>query len=193
MYTFDYTNSLIAITGTHLVDCQDLYNNITQEEASSRGICFKNIANASGKESLSNSVYVGITINLLDLWKLSFTPGSYTAIISGGNLVSETGDPPVNYSSGVQVILLQSAASTIASGGGSSDISAIADAVWSYLVDGLVSSKESMAIQNAILAGKVSGAGTGVEIFRDLADTKDRVISTVDSAGNRTSEILDGT
>ena len=60
-------------------------------------------------------------------------------------------------------------------------------------VDGTTTMAESMRIQNAVLAGKVSGAGTGTEIFRDLADTKNRVTSTVDNDGNRSSVTLDAT
>lgn len=50
---------------------------------------------------------------------------------------------------------------------------------------------ESLRLHNSILGGKVSGAGSGIETFRDLADTKDRVISTVDANGNRLAEIDD--
>ena len=50
---------------------------------------------------------------------------------------------------------------------------------------------ESLRLHNSILGAKVSGAGTGIETFRDLADTKDRVISTVDANGNRLSEVDD--
>jgi hypothetical protein len=50
---------------------------------------------------------------------------------------------------------------------------------------------ESLRLHNAVLGGKVSGAGSGVETFRDLADTKDRLVSTVDESGNRLSETSD--
>jgi hypothetical protein len=50
---------------------------------------------------------------------------------------------------------------------------------------------ESLRLHNSVLGAKVSGAGTGIETFRDLADTKDRLISTVDSNGNRLSEVDD--
>jgi hypothetical protein len=39
----------------------------------------------------------------------------------------------------------------------------------------------------SILFGKVSGAGTGTETFRDTADTKDRFVVTVDNDGNRSA------
>lgn len=52
--------------------------------------------------------------------------------------------------------------------------------------------RKVMRIISAVLAGKVSGGGTGTEVFRDITDTKDRVTSTNDASGNRTSVTLDG-
>jgi len=50
---------------------------------------------------------------------------------------------------------------------------------------------ESLRLHNSVLGGKVSGGGSGIETFRDLADTKDRLVSTNDAQGNRTSEVTD--
>ena len=58
--------------------------------------------------------------------------------------------------------------------------------------DGATTLAESLALQNSVLAGKVSGAGSGTETFRDLADTKDRVIVTTDANGNRLAVVRDG-
>ena len=63
----------------------------------------------------------------------------------------------------------------------------IAAAVWSKVVDGTLTAEESVRLMNAILGGKVSGAGTGTETFRDADDTKNRIVSTVDANGNRTA------
>lgn len=52
--------------------------------------------------------------------------------------------------------------------------------------------QECIRLMNSVLLSKVSGAGTGTEVFRDINDTKDRVTSSVDSSGNRTSVALDG-
>jgi hypothetical protein len=41
------------------------------------------------------------------------------------------------------------------------------------------------------LAGKASGLGTTTAVFRDLADTKDRITATVDGDGNRTAVTRD--
>ena len=43
----------------------------------------------------------------------------------------------------------------------------------------------------AILAGKISGAGTGFETFKDLDGATNRVAVTVDSSGNRTAISFD--
>jgi hypothetical protein len=66
-------------------------------------------------------------------------------------------------------------------------LSSVAAAVWARVVDGTITAAESVRLMNAVLGGKVSGAGSGSERFRDLGDTKDRVTSTVDAQGNRTS------
>lgn len=63
----------------------------------------------------------------------------------------------------------------------------LADAVWDEVVDGAFTARQLQRLMAAILLGKVSGAGTGTEVFRDLADTKDRVTATVDGNGNRTA------
>ncbi len=41
----------------------------------------------------------------------------------------------------------------------------------------------------AVVAGRVSGAGTGTETFRNLNNTVDEVVVTVDSDGNRTNVV----
>lgn len=53
--------------------------------------------------------------------------------------------------------------------------------------------RQTMRLIASVLLGKVSGAGTGTEVFRDIGDTKDRVTATVDSSGNRTAITLDAT
>ncbi len=129
-YVFDYINSQIDITSPQVaVDCQALYNVIAAEEATSRGICFPVIASASGKQTLSSGVLVGLTVNLIS-WQLLFYTGSYQATISGGNLVGGISSNPVAYVAGVQVVLLLSASATITSGSGGATASDIAIAVW---------------------------------------------------------------
>ncbi len=76
----------------------------------------------------------------------------------------------------------------ITSGG---DPTAIATAVMTRATEGAVTLEGICRLIAAMLGGKVSGAGTTTERFRNLADTKDRVVMTVDVSGNRTQVDLD--
>jgi hypothetical protein len=52
----------------------------------------------------------------------------------------------------------------------------------------------ALRLNTAALAGEVSGAGTGTETFRNaVADSKNRIVSTVDVDGNRTAVATDTT
>jgi len=112
-YSFDFTNKLIEVLNPQTdVDVQDLYDACRQAEDSEVGIQYGQIVSASGKESLGSGVSIGLTIELLE-WQLHFWDGSYMAKIAGGNLVGGVGGDPVAYTAGVQVLLIQSAASTV--------------------------------------------------------------------------------
>ena len=57
-----------------------------------------------------------------------------------------------------------------------------------------VTPRGALRLMLSILAGKLSGAGTGTEVFRNgVADTKARVTAIVDTAGNRTVVTTDQT
>lgn len=145
-YWFDFENTLIEIQNPYTaVDIQELVDAIRTAEATIYpGIAFAKIANASGKESLGGSVAVGITVDLQNGWQLHFWVGNYTAVISGGNLVGGPAGDTIAYSAGVQVLLIQSAAATVVSTGGSAltqeehdqlmalpDEATVATSVWS--------------------------------------------------------------
>jgi len=69
----------------------------------------------------------------------------------------------------------------------------IADAVWDEQVDGTTTGRQSIRLINSAAAGKASGLGTTTAVYRDLADTKDRISATVDADGNRTAITRDVT
>jgi hypothetical protein len=69
----------------------------------------------------------------------------------------------------------------------------IAEAVMASLVEPGLDVTEALRLISAALAGKVSGAGTTTVTIRDVADTKDRIIATVDSSGNRSAITTDAT
>jgi hypothetical protein len=61
----------------------------------------------------------------------------------------------------------------------------------SAVVEGAVGILESLRVANAVLGGKISGGGTTTETIRDVNDTKNRVVATVDAYGNRSAITLD--
>lgn len=67
----------------------------------------------------------------------------------------------------------------------------IADAVHDEVVDGVTTFRESTRLHNSAMGGKASGLETATAVYRDLADTKDRVTATVDADGNRTAVVRD--
>lgn len=71
------------------------------------------------------------------------------------------------------------------------DLTAIANAVWNRLTDTTYTSGDLLRLIAAMAAGRVSGAQTGTEVFRDVGDTKARITATVDAQGNRTAITLD--
>ena len=51
----------------------------------------------------------------------------------------------------------------------------------------------ALRLMASVLVGKLSGAGTGTETFRNPVDTKARVVAAVDPSGNRTAITTDTT
>jgi len=102
------------------------------------GMDIPHILSAGGKEPLTDTTWVGITITLID-WTIKFAnrggPGWITCNIVGGNIVAyDTGISeyvsPITPGTYVNTNITASSSATIAEGTGGSTPSAIADAVW---------------------------------------------------------------
>jgi hypothetical protein len=51
--------------------------------------------------------------------------------------------------------------------------------------------RQAMRVMLSVLAGKASGLATSTAVYRDMADSKDRISATVDADGNRTAVTRD--
>lgn len=119
-FTFNFTTQKILVDQNVVnVDCGDLYNIIKLAQSSNEGILYEQIAEGSGLNNLGSGVQVGITVKLLGSWQLQFPTGNYVATIAGGNFIGGPDGDPVAYSEGVQTLIIQSAASTVVTTGGS--------------------------------------------------------------------------
>ena len=69
----------------------------------------------------------------------------------------------------------------------------VADQVCDEIVEGTLTLRHMLRIMLAALAGETNGGGTVTLNFRDNADSKNRIVATVDAGRNRTAVVLDGT
>jgi hypothetical protein len=72
------------------------------------------------------------------------------------------------------------------------DNDAIATAVWAKPIEATFTAEQILRIAAAVLNGKVSGAGTGIETFTGIDGSTIRVVSTIDTNGNRTNVANNG-
>lgn len=71
------------------------------------------------------------------------------------------------------------------------DLDTICDRVWTRLIERGFTAEQLHRLIAAVLAGRVHGAGTGMEHFRSVADDKERLTVVVDRSGNRTAVVTD--
>jgi hypothetical protein len=145
-YLFNYYQQIIDITSPQTtVEAQELISEIRQAEFDNIGLAYPKIADATGKEDLGGGVTTGITIYLYPNWQIRFWAGTYTATFTGGNILGGLGDEPFAYVAGVQIIVIQSASSTLVYGTGGLTLEehdklmtgldvSIPDAVWDELL-----------------------------------------------------------
>lgn len=65
-------------------------------------------------------------------------------------------------------------------------IALVAAAVWAFVTEGAFTAVQIMRGIAAFVMGKASGGNTAAPVFRDLADTQDRIAMTVTTDGDRT-------
>jgi len=114
--TFNFETEVItASTSITTLEIQDLVNGCRESEASTLGMAYSKICNASGKEYLDtdNGIQVGITIVLLGNWKIHSQKISGVFKVLGGNLVQVSGGDPFIPNLLITYVNILSAASTI--------------------------------------------------------------------------------
>lgn len=61
------------------------------------------------------------------------------------------------------------------------------DAVLDEVVEGTITLRQALRLVLSFISGECSGGGTTTITFRDIGDTKDRIVMTVDASGNRSA------
>lgn len=187
-FTFDFATSRVRVnSGVANISVIDLYEAAKLARESEEGIVYDHIAEGSGRVDLGGGVQVGLTVALVGGWQVKFPDGDYIASVRGGNLVGGPGGDPIAYSAGVQILLVQSAASTIVNtAGGGTTAEEVAEAVLAAEVHTGFSFARMVRTIAAAVAGKTTG-GPGGFVARNLPDTADQITGAADADGNRTS------
>ncbi len=116
---FDFPAKIITVPSPDVtLDLQFLINSIRDaEDDISPGMSYPKIADAFGKQDLGGGVTVGMTVVLLDGWRVKFEdrpgPSTVSVTISGGNFVGEAGANPVAPATYIQVTVAQSTSASI--------------------------------------------------------------------------------
>lgn len=133
LYDFYLKIITVPIADTTL-DLQFLVDETrTAEHNLAPGMGYDKIIDAFGKQDLGGGVLVGITVVMLDGWRVAFAarpgPSTVSVTISGGNFVGEAGANPIAPTAFTQVTIAQSTSASLVSS--SSDTNLV------YLVESL--------------------------------------------------------
>ena len=117
---FDQENKLIIIKSPQTsVTVQTLINTIRDFEDNPEAMDNASLANAYGKQDLGSGMKVGITLELINNWRIKFEdrngPDYILCSVSGGNLVAvnDYNNNPIKPSAFTQVTIAQSTSATI--------------------------------------------------------------------------------
>lgn len=97
---------------------------------------------------------------------------------------------PAEHTAGYPIVTIKDGTGTgeLDTSGGQLALAPTIDDIWDEQIgDGTLTARQVMRICAAVLAGKLSGAATTTVTIRNVADSADVVISTVDSNGNRSA------
>lgn len=117
------------------VDIQDLINQIRLYEEQLINLDYGHIANAYGKQALGGGAFIGITLELINDWRIAFEarlgPDTISCSVSGGNLVAinQYDNNPIKPTAFTQVNIAQSTSPSI--------IQADADYATLYMLESL--------------------------------------------------------
>ena len=124
------------------VTIQDLVNQIREYEDDLDNLDYGQICNAFGKQSLGGGSYVGITLELINDWRIQFEaragPDTVLWSVTGGNLVATNtySNNPIKPSAFTQVVISQSSSPTI--------ITPTSDTNLLYLIESLAGKNKTL-------------------------------------------------
>ena len=193
MISFDGPNREITLDENQFViSVEYLYSRWKEWVQLSNNATFPIAFRQSGGDPIGGGVFTGVYFFLQNDtgWRIK-PPEANVTISVVGNLYPE--DPDLGFLNPTIGQFSTSIRLDTSSNTQVAPLEGLADAVWQRELESAFTAEELTRIMYAVLAGRVSGAGTGTERFRNVANTKDRLVSTVDENGNRSTVVGDGT
>ena len=199
---FDGVNLVITLdSGVTEVDVlTDIYapwKTWLLSDSANRG--FPQAFRSAGGDPLTDNVDAGsyIFLNNSVGWRIRPPEEDITIYLTGNLAVEDTALPAIVPTVGnftAAILGLQPVSQTVTSGSGvtEQDKDDIADRVMDYVMEDGETFAEGFRLIRAGIVGLLSKAGS-VFRFRDKADTKDRIVATTTTEGERTSVSTDGT
>jgi hypothetical protein len=190
--TIDWANKLISVPQSFLtllggtlyeLDI-DLFRLALKDlEDSEDGMMFDDTHKHSPPVTLGGVVFAR-QVEIINGYEIMFEDGQYGVNITGGN--SNLADFLIRNQ--VSVRTSNSGGLIVGEGADPNDLLDLPDSIETGLT-----LRQAQRLTIAALVGKLSGAESGSTTItiRDVADTKDRVIATVDADGNRLNIVLD--
>lgn len=192
--TLDPANKRIILDSAS-VTAQALYAAWVDWVALSDNMKYLPAFSAVGGDDLGGGLSIPPYYFLLNGWRVRPMESSHNLTITGNLFVDGGGVPVVNTLGTFQVNVNYTVpvqAQGISTSGSTAPTSEQnADAVWAKALEDGETAANLFRIMVSALAGKVSVSGPTVT-FRDLADTKDRIVAATDANGQRTAVTLDG-
>lgn len=188
---------LTLVSGTiHTFDTDQFRLNLKALEAAAPGIVFLKTHNHNTEITIVGTTYARF-LEILAPYSVEFEDGQYTVILQGSN------NNVFDVAGGILVqnqvqIVASNAAGLVVTGSGvtNQDKTDIIEGVWENVIDSGLTAEEILRLLICVAAGKTSiadlGGGLATVIFRDIADSKDRVTAAMDGS-ERTSVTLDET
>lgn len=124
--------------------------------------------------------------------RVSRFPDIAAGSVGGVPVLDATAGVPLASGTGANQLYLQSGLVTVSGGGATPPTSGeVATQVWATVIEGSFTAIASMKLQNAAMAGKVTGQETLTPVFRDLSNAVNRITASTTLSGNRTAVTYD--
>jgi hypothetical protein len=193
--TFDGPNKLIIVDNAITsIDVEvDLYSDWKEWMLVSDNSKYLQAFRAVGGDDLVGGQTVSGYFFLMNGWRVRPYEGDHMLVVDGNLFVDGGGNPFVPTVGNYNVLVnlqtsVNAVTSLVSSGSDGNGGMELTD-----VVEGSLTVEEMFRLLIAVNLNKSSGGGTSSIKFRDLADSKDRVVATVDpNTGDRQGVSVDG-